>query len=187
MSKEGIMYRALSIEKGTAINSGLIDEYAKVLPKELIDIWKEYGYGCFLNGYLRIINPKEYQELLSETYFRGACSVPILTTAFGDIIAVEDDQYIGMIKYKYGNFNIVAKNFKRFVQNMTDKCFQQDYFELEQYEEAIQQYGRLDNDKCFGYAPLLGLGGSEKVENLMIVNTKEHIRLITQLVGIIGM
>ena len=187
MSKDKAKCRALSIEKGAAIDSGLIDEYAKVLPKELINMWKEYGYGCFLNGYLRIINPKEYQQLLSETYFCGACSVPILTTAFGDIITVEDDQHIGMVKYKYGDFDIIAKNFGRFIQNMPDECFQQDYFELEKYEEAVQKYGRLDNDKCFGYTPLLALGGNEKVDNLTIVNTKEHIMLITQLVGNIGM
>ena len=38
-------------------------------------------------------------------------------------------------------------------------------------------------DECFGYTPLLGLGGSEKTENLEKVNPKVHIELIAQLVG----
>ena len=35
--------------------------------------------------------------------------------------------------------------------------------------------------------PLLGLGGSEKVQNLKKVKIIEHIELISQLVGKIGM
>ena len=34
--------------------------------------------------------------------------------------------------------------------------------------------------------PLLGLGGSEMVDNLNKVKNREHIELITQLVGKIG-
>lgn len=43
--------------------------------------------------------------------------------------------------------------------------------------------GVLKYDECFGYVPLLALGGSEKVENLKKVKIKEHIKLITQMVG----
>ncbi|WP_458104641.1 DUF1851 domain-containing protein [Bacillus sp. PK3-037] len=36
----------------------------------------------------------------------------------------------------------------------------------EPYPEASRIYGKPDYDECFGYTPLLGLGGSEIVENL---------------------
>lgn len=38
------------------------------------------------------------------------------------------------------------------------------------YPEALKTYGELDYDECFGYAPRLGLGGGEKVENLKKLN-----------------
>lgn len=47
----------------------------------------------------------------------------------------------------------------------------------------ISIYGKLNYDECFGYVPLLGLGGPEKVENLQKVKIREHIELISQLVG----
>lgn len=53
-----------------------------------------------MGGYLKVVNPEDYQELLKETYFRGNISIPILVTAFGDIVTFEEDQYIGMVKYK---------------------------------------------------------------------------------------
>ena len=62
-----------------------------------------------MGGYLKVVNPEDYQELLKETYFRGNISIPILVTAFGDIVTFEEDQYIGMVKYKNGNFVMLAK------------------------------------------------------------------------------
>lgn len=125
--------------------------------------------------------------MLNETYFRGNISVPILTTAFGDIITLEEDQYIGMVKYKNGNFVMLAKSFKRFMQNLGDDYFLEKYFQVPQYTEAVNKLGNLEQDECFGYVLLLGLGGSEKVDNLDKVKIREHIELISQMVGKIGM
>ncbi|SCN06106.1 protein of unknown function [Bacillus wiedmannii] len=51
------------------------------------------------------------------------------------------------------------------------------------YLVAIQNYGIPAYNECFGYIPLLGLGGTEKVENLQKVKLIEHIYLITQFMG----
>ncbi len=177
----------IEIEKGIKMEQDLIKKYESVLPEELLDIWENYGQGDLLDGYLRVINPEEYQELLEETYFRGKVSVPIMTTAFGDIITIEEGEYIGIVKYKNGTFGMLAKSFKRFMQFITDDYFLGKYFQIPQYEEAVKRIGKLKHDECFGYVPLLGLGGSEKVENLSKVKIREHIELISQLVGRIAM
>ena len=110
-----------------------------------------------------------------------------MTTAFGDIITLEKGEYIGIVKYKNGNFVIAVDGFDLFIQNLTDDYFIKKYLQIPQYEEAVKRLGKLKQDECFGYVPLLGLGGSEKVENLSKVNTRVHIEIITQLVGRIGM
>ena len=175
------------IKKGVKMEQKLIQKYETSLPNDLVDIWQEYGLATLLDGYLRVINPEAYQELLDDIYFRGKISVPILATAFGDIITLEEGQYIGIVKYKNGSFAIITKNFKRFMQNLEDEYFQDKYFQIPQYVEAVKRLGEIEQDECFGYVPLLGLGGSEKVENLGRVKTREHIELISQLVGKIGM
>ena len=177
----------LQIEKGQDIKLELLQKYKTIVPDELTKIWEEYGFGRLVRGYLKVINPEDYQELLNETYFRGNISIPILTTAFGDIVTLEEDQYIGMVKYKNGNFVILAKSFKRFMQNLGDNYFLEKYFQIPQYTEAINKLGKLEQDECFGYAPLLGLGGSERVDNLKKVKIREHIELISQMVGKVGM
>ncbi|WP_420990641.1 T6SS immunity protein Tdi1 domain-containing protein [Chitinophaga sp. CC14] len=40
----------------------------------------------------------------------------------------------------------------------------------------------MEYDECYGYAPLLGLGGKEKIENIEKVKISVHIALIAQLV-----
>ena len=56
-------------------------------------------------------------------------------------------------------------------------------FTLEDYAQAVEKYGKLADNECFGYVPLLALGGKEDVEHLQKVKTKEHIAVITQLTG----
>lgn len=179
--------RQIEVKKGPDVGADSINKYKSVLSDELLDIWEEYGFGTLFNGYLRIINPKEYQELLNETYARGKVSIPIMTTAFGDFITIEDGQYVGIVKYKNGDFLILAKNFKRFMQNLMDDYFIDKYLDIAKYEEALMLLGRVSSDECYGYMPLLALGGKDSVNNLQKVRLKEHIELITQLVGKIGM
>ncbi|MFL0253345.1 T6SS immunity protein Tdi1 domain-containing protein [Clostridium neuense] len=161
----------------------VLDEYEGKLPEQLITAWKDYGFGTILSGYIKIINPKMFEDILKETYFRSIESIPIMVTGFGDIITWEKNKYVGVVKYRKGKANIVSASFKYFFQNLLEECFLDEDLEWKPYLEAINDYGKLDYEECFGYVPLLGLGGSEKVENLKKVKIREHIEIITQLVG----
>ena len=46
----------------------VISKYSGVLPYELINIWKIFGLGIFEDGFLQLVNPDEYQEILDDTY-----------------------------------------------------------------------------------------------------------------------
>lgn len=174
-------------KSGSEVRQELIEKYSTVLPEELIGMWRQYGFCSLMDGYFRVIDPDDYQELLNETYFRGKISIPILSTAFGDVVTLEEGEYIGIVKYKYGTFSIITKYFDLFLSNLNEAFFIDKYFEIPQYVEAKNRLGELAQDECFGYVPLLGLGGSEKVENLKKVKTREHIAVISHLVGNIGM
>ena len=164
----------------------VIKKYKDQIPTELVQIWEEDGLGTFLDGYLKVINPDEYFELVQETYFRGDISIPIFATAFGDIITLEKKKYLGIIKYKDGTFDIFLENLSHFIKFLPDKSFTDDYFELSLYHEAVEKYNVLDYAEFFGFVPLLALGGFKDVNHLNKVKIYEHILLITQLAGPIG-
>ena len=41
------------------IGNDVIKKYSDILPKELISIWKKYGTGSMMNGFLKVVNPDE--------------------------------------------------------------------------------------------------------------------------------
>jgi hypothetical protein len=169
--------------KNKEVDYELIKKYENKLPKEIIDLWKEYGFGTFYDGYLKIINPDDYQELLEISYFQGDISIPFMATAFGDIITWEKNQFVGIVEYRYGDNDIIADGFEFFFDIIADEECTEDYFTIDKYNSAVKKYGPLEYDECFGYVPLLALGGKESVNNLKKVKMREHIALIAELAG----
>lgn len=89
-------------------------------------------------------------------------------------------------KMQISFLKILPENALKFVSKKMRICVK-NFAQLHQYIEAVNKLGKLEQDECFGYVPLLGLGGSEKIQNLKKVKIREYIELISQLVGKIGM
>lgn len=165
------------------VSQECIDKYEKKVPDELIEIWKNYGFGSFMNGYLRVINPDEYIGLLGRSYFRADKAIPIMTTAFGDIITWEDQYFVAMVNYRYARNDTMIRGLVLFAMLLKDKTFQKRFFSLDAYEEAVLEYGKVAFDECYGYVPLLVMGGKESVEHIKKVKLREHIAVIADMTG----
>ncbi|KXT70277.1 Hypothetical protein SGODD07_01573 [Streptococcus gordonii] len=161
----------------------VIEKYKDQVPAELLQIWQEDGLGTFLDGYLKVINPDDYIDLLRDSYFMGHVAFPMFVTAFGDIITWEENAYVGLVKYNVQDCDIMIKRMDRFIEYVDDEDFKEDYFDFPLYKDAIDKYGPLAYDQCFGFVPLLALGGVKDVEHMDKVKTLEHIYLMYQLTG----
>lgn len=165
------------------VSDELIKKYETLLPEELISLWKEKGFGTFYGGYLKVINPEDYRELLEKSYFLANESIPIMATAFGDIITWEKDRYVGIVEYRYGENDVMESGFKYFLMDLEFGELDGEYLKIKKYNAAVKKYGEPAYDECFGYVPLLALGGKESVNNLKKVKIREHIALITEMAG----
>ena len=83
-------------------------------------------------------------------------------------------------------FMVFQRDFVFFFSDLLDRDYCNQNLDREQYLEVIKTKGTPEYDEYFGYVPLLGLGGLERVENLQRVKLKEHIFLITEFMGAIG-
>ncbi|MGW8429069.1 hypothetical protein ACWGJQ_27115 [Peribacillus simplex] len=36
----------------------------------MTEIWRQYGFGSILKGYLKLVNPDVFEELLKDVYIR---------------------------------------------------------------------------------------------------------------------
>ena len=49
------------------VEESCIRKYSEKIPTELLEIWKEYGFGTFFGGYLKVIRSEEHtSELQSQ-------------------------------------------------------------------------------------------------------------------------
>lgn len=166
----------------TIVSQKIKDKYKKDVPKEIIDIWNNYGLGTFMQGYLKSVNPEEYEDLLQDTSQRYKDAKVLFSTSMGDLVIWADD-YVRLLNYRYGILKTVMPNFLFFFKSLESDKFKNKYLNWQPYPEAIERYGEPEYDECFGYTPLLGLGDSEKVENLKKVKLREHILIITEFMG----
>lgn len=56
------------------------------------------------------------KELVEKTYFRGNVAIPIFITVFADVITWEENEFIGMIKYKTLNENAIWEGMDNFFE-----------------------------------------------------------------------
>src|SRR5699024_2728159 len=170
-------------KKDASCKDGTIVKYEDKVPSQLIKVWTEHSLGSLLNSYLKIIHPDDYLEVLIASYLSGDLALPIFTSVLGAIIVWEKNKYVNLLNYKKNYVRVISSGFDFFLEDLTDMDFLEEELDWHPYPEAVQKYGEPDFDECFGYVPLLGLGGPEKVENLQKVKLKEHILLISELMG----
>ena len=141
----------------------VIEKYRNLVPKEMIEIWENYGLGSFLSGYLRVINPDDYKELVEETYW-------------------EEDEFIGMIEYKTLDVNAIWEGMNNFFELLSNKRFLEKNFELEMYNKALKLHGEVGYEDCYCFVPIIPVGG-KKIENLQKGKAFTHIEVIVYLMG----
>lgn len=161
------------------------ERYLGKISEEMMGFWENYGLGNFCNGFFKSVNPDEYKELFETTSLRYTENgVVVFATGLADLI-IENNKRLYFLQYRKGIISLLSVKMKFFLQALSEEnsVFLSDYLNSDQYFLALEKYGAVQYEEAFGYVPLLGLGGSEKIENLDKVKIKEHIFLISQLVG----
>lgn len=169
----------------------LVAKYCGLVPPELIEVWEQFGFGTFCDGYLKIVNPNDYADLLADTYEHTSTPNPtqaiplvLFATGMGDLLVWERG-YLVLVDYRHGNTDAVGKNFKVLFRNLADEGYLKHDLRWEPYLAGRERLGEPAFDECFGYVPLLALGGPETVEHLKKVKLREHIALISQFTGLL--
>jgi hypothetical protein len=165
------------------ISQSIIEQYQNIVPNEIVEIWQHYGLGSFRKGFLKIINPEEYNDILAVAYAESSVAIPLFATGMGDIITWEDNRTFLLLNFGKKILKGLANDVDVLLLSLGNDGFCEANLFWKHYPKAVEMYGSLAYDECFGYVPLLGLGGSEKVKNLQKVKIKEQIMIITELLG----
>lgn len=166
-------------------NGGTSDAFGGKLPSQLIEFWNAYGFGTYMDGFLKVVDPAEFQEVFDQAYNNQDDEIVIGVTAFGDFLTWTGDA-VRAVYFKDGCDSIIesGEDFEWFFDmDLTDPGFLRDNLNNDDYPATKAKLGELGYRQCYGYVPLLGLGGTANVENLQTVDIEEHVSLIAQAVG----
>jgi len=166
----------------------LVARYAPLVPPEILEVWQQYGFGSFREGYLKVVNPDDYADLLADTYQltsgQAAPPVVLFATAMCDLLIWEDG-FLTRVDYRHGQTEVLGRNLNLFFKNHADDFNPRERLLWDPYPAARARLGEPAFDECFGYVPLLALGGPETVEHLQKVKLREHIALIAEFTGVL--
>lgn len=164
-------------------NQNSLNQLKDLLPNDLLALLSQ-GEGSYMNGYLWFVDPMDYQDILAEVYSPvERPSTCFARDAFGGLYVWEGEAIV-YINVRHGNSKVVGRKVSVFFNNIiTDWEYLSEQLYLENFYPAKEVLGDLSFDECYGYVPLLGLGGIEKVENLQKVKLKEHLSIIAQTLG----
>lgn len=169
---------------GPALSPATIDRYADLVPDVVLAVWREHGLATTANGFVRFADPTSLVDLVSDTTARFGDAVALFTTAFGDV-GVLKNGYVQILKYRHGRVNTMTNRPEWLLKIIGTTTGREDarHLDWNPYPEAVERLGVPAADECFGYSPLLVLGGSERADALEVVALREHVLLITQVAG----
>ncbi len=149
---------------------------------EIFELLKKDGVSSYGDKFIWTLNPDDYYEWLNDYLRLESKVVPFGRTAFGDIFFIKDGEVMILIN-GYGYIDYTTSRVDWFFNRyLTDNAYLDKYFKKSNFNQLANK-NNLTHDTCFGYVPLLALGGSEELENLQLVKMKEHLLLNSQAIG----
>ena len=80
-------------------------------------------------------------------------------------------------------FSILEKGCNYFLNDLTDHEYVEEFLKPHDYYLALKNQGNIGYDECFGYVPLLCLGGSESANQLQKVKLLAYMEMILAIAG----
>ncbi|WP_072314777.1 GAD-like domain-containing protein [Agrococcus sp. Marseille-P2731] len=166
----------------------VIARYRDRVPAELVEIWEQYGTGTFAEGFIRIIDPQQYEDGVGDCIGRvvdSTESIPVMVTGLGDLITWEPGSGLIALIYREERLRGVGSSMQAFFTPVRaggakHLAF---LFDWGLFPEAVQAHGAPGFDESFVFVPLLSLGGKKKVANLKPRKTIEAIRMMVEFQG----
>ena len=137
--------------------------------KQILDFIKEYGFGNYGDGIIKLIEPEMYMDsfyrwLGKEDYSR----IPFMMTAFGDLFYFrnlgEGEYDISFLDIHYRKISVVAYTVEEFVEYLIDSEVEEKILRRKLFDEAKDKFGVLPLNEIYFFAPALVTGGGEEIK-----------------------
>lgn len=170
----------------SAIEESTIEQFAGQVPAEVVDMWRTHGAGYVGDFFFRAVDPARAARMLDGVVGFPDNSTVLFTTGLGDVVFHANGVFF-VIKFRFGVIDLVPTGtpFGELVAMIERPENRGPLFEWDPYPSVVATHreGTPAFEQCYGFVPLLALGGRPAEENLQLVGLYEHIALIVQMAG----
>lgn len=173
------------------VEPDVIEAYRDRVPQEIVEIWEQYGYGTFGEGFLRVINPALYETELGERIGKtqgDGVAIPVLVTGLGDLITWEPslDSLVALLFRENRVTGLGKARTFLSLTRMDGAEHLSDTLDWDAFPAAVALQGPPAFEDSLIYVPLPSLGGSGAVDTLQKRQTLTAIQLMVDLQGPLG-
>ena len=165
----------------------LLDFGRQMLPKEIMTLWEEYGFGEYGNGFLKVVDPRDYMDSLYTWLGKQDFSkIPIMVSAFGDIFYFRklenDENDVSMLNIHYRQIEVCTYSYQEFFDSyILDERIKENVLRRTLYEQAVNKLGPISFEECFFFVPALAIGGAEDIKYVQKGDANVHQHVLFEL------
>ena len=150
--------------------------YASLVPELLVREWRAHGFGEHAEGAIWTLSPDaSYLDPAEWGLHRSA--IPILRTAFASHLFWCDEAFVWLNPFTGKATQLGSDPELQFEYTFVDPLFMKDMLRTALFRTARRRLGPLDEDECYGFAPLPALGGAVSAKYLMKTDMREYLSL----------
>lgn len=164
------------------LDAQVLEHYCPLVPEAIASLWKRFGVAYLDDGLVRLVDPAHAVAKLQGVAPAGEDMVPVFTTVLADVVYWRSGGFV-LYDYRHGRVADLGPDADELLSRLHDDVFRDSQLSAGIYRQAVCRYGIPDPDDCFGYVPLLGMGGPEDVGRLDPCQMWTHLGIIVQSCG----
>lgn len=182
-----------------AITDEFLSKYESIFPDGLLEFWRKEGWSSYADGLVWTVNPDKFAWVV-DGWVRAVPEMPvdskyfiIARSAFGNFYCLSLDSK-KIFSISCPDVTVVASKdcfvsapgSAELAAGLFFSLADTDYFDYDDenqsplFERALERLGPLAHDECYGFVPLLSLGGVASLDHLEKVRMDVHIDIIRQ-------
>lgn len=166
------------------LDADLLERYSGRVPEPVSTAWAEHGSGLIgEDGYIRLLDPDHALRMLDGVIGMPTGTVPVFVTGMGDLVLWIDPLF-HLVRFRRGTIEAFHPDAAALIADLQQDRVLDEVMERGPYTAALPRLGVPTIDQCFGYVPLLALGGPEDPARLDRGGLWEHLALIVHLAGL---
>lgn len=161
-----------------AVPGDVVESYRGRLPDDLLAEWQATGWCSYSDGFLWLVDPRQYDGVLAH-WLPDAASHPVfLRTAFGSLVYWDGVDAVFFDVTRVDSTPMFDEMDWVFNGMLCRKPFLDDVMDRDYFHEALPRLGRPAVDECYGFMPPKALGGSGTPDTLERVKLREHLAFL---------